>query len=80
MNLYVIVNEELDDYDNLIYFQEVFCEDEPQVRYSVCNLTDCPEDAIIGRSLVSAEKYIKILELGMALGRKGYDYIVPTYN
>lgn len=80
MNLYVTINEEEDDYESMIYAQEVSCEDEPQVRYSVCNLTDCSEDAIIGRDLVSAERYIKILELGMTLGRKGYDCVVPTYN
>lgn len=80
MNLYVTINEEEDKYDPIIYAQDVSCEDEPQVRYSVYNLIDCPEDAIIGRDLVSAEEYIKILELGMALGRKGYDCVVPTYN
>lgn len=80
MNLYVTINEEEDDYGSMIYAQDVSCEDEPQVRYFVYNLTDCPEDAIIGRDLVSAEEYLKILELGMALGRKGYDCVVPTYN
>lgn len=67
---------ENDDYNDIIQFQEL-----TEVRdnhgstrtiYSVHNLTDCPEDAIIGRSLVSAEKVIDYIKYGMRLAAQGY--------
>lgn len=75
MKLFVKIVEEYDNYNGLPDYQEVTCEKEPEISYSVCNLWECPEDAIIGRSLVSADEYLDILELGMKLGQKGYTKI-----
>lgn len=80
------IYEEDDDYDDIIQFQEL-----TEVRdnhgsartiYSVCNLTQCPEDAIIGRSLVSAEKVIDYIKYGMRLAAQGYteDDISVSYE
>ena len=80
------VYEEDDDYDDIIQFQELI-----EVRdnygstrtiYSVCNLTQCPEDAIIGRSLVSAEEVIDYIKYGMRLAAQGYteDDISVSYE
>ena len=65
--------ENIDNYDEC-YFQELWSEDE-KVHYSVSNLCECPEDAIISRDLFSADEYIDALKLGMELARKGYDNI-----
>lgn len=80
------IYEENDDYNGIIKFQEL-----TEVRdnhgstrtiYSVYNLTDCSEDAIIGRSLVSAEKVIDYIKYGMQLAAQGYteDDISVSYE
>ena len=65
--------EKIDNYDEC-YFQKLWSEDE-EVCYSVSNLCECPEDAIITRDLVSAEEIAGFIELGMRLAEKGYDKI-----
>ena len=54
-------------------------EDGDHEIYYVYNLTDCPEDAIIDRSLFSAEEYVAAVEYGMSLGRQGYTSTKVTY-
>lgn len=46
-----------------------------KLLFSVCDLTECPEDAIIGRDLFDANDYIDTLHLGMQLAKEGYDDI-----
>lgn len=65
--------ENIDNYDECC-FQELWSEDE-KVHYSVSNLCECPEDAIIDRDLVSADEIVDFIELGMRLAEKGYDRI-----
>lgn len=72
MDLKVTIIEEMDS-DETPFFQEVLCDDFPQVNYSVRNLSpDSPEDAVIYRDLVSVYEYLDILKLEMELGAKGY--------
>ena len=71
MKLHVKVSEECDRWGD-VYRQKVICAEVPDVNYSVCDLCDCPEDAIIYRDLVSAYDYIDILKLGMRLAFDGY--------
>ena len=40
------------------------------IRYSVYNLTECPEDATIYRDLFSGWEYIDALRLGMKIARQ----------
>lgn len=61
-----------EDIDTPVY-QRVSSPIEPRVRYSVRNLWDCPEDACIGRDLVSAGEWLLVVKLGMDLARDGYD-------
>lgn len=79
MKLHVNIIEETDHWGDVIG-EEVICEAEPDVRYSVYDLTDCPEDAIIGRNLVSASEYLNILKLGMRLAFDGYTDIEIEYG
>lgn len=65
--------EKIDDYDGY-HSQELWSEDE-KVRYSVCDLWECPEDATIDRDLVSAYEIVDFIELGMKLAEKGYNKI-----
>lgn len=63
-------SESKDDYED-VRGQELYNEIE-KINFSVYNLADCPEDAIIGRDLFTADDYIDALHKGMELARKGY--------
>lgn len=71
MKLHVEILEDCDRWGD-VYHQKVVCTEAPDVNYSVHDLCDCPEDAIIYRDLVSAYDYIDILKLGMRLAFDGY--------
>ena len=60
-------------YDYYYDYQRV--KDEERVRFSVHNLADCPEDAIIGRDLFDASDWIDAVKYGMELAKQGYDEI-----
>lgn len=80
------IYEENDDYNSIIQFQELteVRDNHSSTRtiYSVYNLIDCPEDAIIGRNLVSAEEVIDYIKYGMRLAAQGYteDDISVSYK
>lgn len=57
-----------DDYPRV----QILTDKDDKQLYSVCNLVECPEDAIIVRSLVSAEEIVSFIELGMKLAKEGY--------
>ena len=80
MKLHVKISEECDRWGD-VFHQKVVCTEVPDVNYSVRDLCDCPEDAIIHRDLVSAYDYIDILKLGMRLAFDGYtDIEIETEN
>lgn len=60
-------------YDYYYEHQEVTDPDTGKTVFSVYNLADCPEDAIIGRSLFSAYNWLEAVKYGMALASQGYD-------
>ena len=59
-------------------YQRVTSPVDPRIYYSVCNLCDCPEDAIIGRDLVSAYEWLDAVRLGMQLAREGVTELEVT--
>lgn len=67
----VLDYSESKDYYEDIRGQELYNEIE-KINFSVYNLADCPEDAIIGRDLFTADDYIDALCKGMELAKKGY--------
>ena len=46
-----------------------------KVKYYVYDLTECPGDAIIGRDLFDARDFIRVLQLGFTIAKRGYDCI-----
>lgn len=62
----------LDECNNYTRSQEVWSDDCKKVSYSVYDLSECPEDAVIGRELFSAYQYIEAIKLGMELAKQGY--------
>nr|DAN84900.1 MAG TPA: hypothetical protein [Caudoviricetes sp.] len=75
----VEVIEEFDNYLDMARYQEIISP-EGKTIYSVCSLEECPEDAIIGRCLMSAGEYIDILNAGIKLAKQGYDKVTCTYR
>lgn len=63
-----------DDYYGFCKGEEVY--DGDKLLFDVYNLTDCPEDAIVGRSLFSSSNWIDAVRLGMELSRQGYDDVI----
>ncbi len=50
--------------------QEVY--DGERQLFRVHDLTDCPEDAIIGRDLFDAYDWLRAVRYGMELAKQGY--------
>lgn len=54
-----------------IISEQIF-DEKYDIFFGVDNLDDCPEDAIIGRSLFDVDGYIRALNKGIELAQKGY--------
>lgn len=61
--------------DDYITYQCLKNEDGKTI-FSVCNLSETPEDAIIGRDLFSAGDYLDAVRLGIKLANFGYTDVV----
>ena len=59
--------------------QELWDIDDRKKLYEVSDLSECPEDAIIGRALLSGEEVLDLVELGMNYSKMGYDEIEYNY-
>lgn len=48
-----------------------------QIAYeSVYPLCECPEDAVIGRSLISCSRIISLMKLAYQAGKNGEEFVV----
>lgn len=58
--------------------QELFSlmDDGPKTHYYVCDLTDCPEDAVVYRDLFSAYEYVDALNKGIEIAKAGFDKVI----
>ena len=59
--------------------QELWDVDDRKELYGVSDLSEFPEDAIIGRALLSGEEVLDLVELGMNYSKMGYDEIEYDY-
>lgn len=65
---------ELDDYG--VCGEQVFdVDDNDKLLFSVYNLDEFPEDAIISRDLFSAGQYLSAVRYGIDLAKQGYDEV-----
>ena len=55
-----------------IYYQKLYDKEEQVTFFTVSNLNECPEDAIIGGDLFDASDYIKAVRRGIKLAKQGY--------
>lgn len=77
----VMVEYGLDkDYGGDAHEYETMIGPDGKVLYDVRNFTYCPEDAIIARGLVSSDKIIRYIELGMKLAAEGYTSVEADYK
>lgn len=75
MKLGIKLKQEIDEYEDIITYQEL--EDkENGISFEVHNLNWDPEDAYIERELFSAQDYINALNKGIELAKKGYTSVV----
>lgn len=59
--------------------QELWDPDEKYCLFSVSNLWECPEDAIIGRALHNSQDARFLIEHGIEYAKEGYDSITAIY-
>ena len=59
--------------------QELWDIDDRKRLYRVSDLSECPEDAIIGRALPSGDEILDLVKLGMNYSKMGYDEIEYDY-
>ena len=59
--------------------QELWDIDDRKKLYEVSDLSECPEDAIIGRALLSGDEALDLVKLGMNYSKMGYDEIEYNY-
>lgn len=62
--------EEEDEYNSITSSQTVY--DGDKAVFDVWNLDECPEDAIIDRSLFDAHDWLGAVKYGIELARQGY--------
>ena len=74
--LNLIIFEESDDYEGVR--EQSIRNKAENISFSVYNLSECPEDAIIGRDLFDAYDYVEALNKGIELAKNGYGKIVVT--
>ena len=65
------LSEEVNDYEE-VWYQALFDKENRCPVFSVSNLNECPEDAIISRDLFDAKDYIKAVKYGITLAQQGY--------
>ena len=74
----LIVFEESSEWEG-VFHQELWDPDKKSCLFSVSNLWECPEDAIIGRDLFDSYNAEILIERGMKWAREGYDELYIKY-
>lgn len=76
---YNVTIHEWPDYNDPFYVgrQTILSEDNRPL-FSVSNLANCPEDAIIARDLFNASDWIAAVRFGIRLAKQGYTDINVT--
>lgn len=70
IKIYGLVEDE-DEYGD-VFYQKLYDKEEQFAFFTVSNLNECPEDAIISRDLFDASDYIKAVMRGIELAKQGY--------
>ena len=73
LKLNIYYTEDMDSWGDR---SQTIIDKENDINFGVYNLTDCPEDAIIGRDLFNSDDYIRALNKGIELANKGYTRVV----
>ena len=70
------LSEHFDEYKYGVDRQELKYKNTPfSGSVYFCDLSECPEDAIIGRDLFAASDYIEAVRFGLSIARQGYTSI-----
>ena len=74
----LIVFEESSEWEG-VFHQELWDPDKKSFLFSVSNLWECPEDAIIGHALHNSQDARLLIELGIEYAKEGYDSITAIH-
>ena len=74
----LIVFEESSEWEGVSH-QELWDPDKKSCLFSVSNLWECSEDAIIGRSLHDADDASLLIKYGMKYSKEGYDDVIVIH-
>ena len=67
-----LLYEAPEGYDYYYEFESIKDPDDGKELFYASNLAECPEDAIIGRSLFSSRDWLSAVRYGIALAAQGY--------
>ncbi len=70
--LFLNMEYQSDGFDEYRDSYQKISDKENNINFSVGDLCECPEDAIIGRSLFDVDGYVNALNKGIELAKKGY--------
>ena len=70
----------IDITEDYFRYQELYDLDTEKCIFSVSDLSECPEDDIIGRDLTDAGNIVDFIELGIKYAKEGYSEIKCFYE
>lgn len=76
----IIINSEIDNYDLESQTMKVETNVKGSVYFSVYPLYECPEDAIIGRDLISCDEIAEAMKVAYEAGKAGEDFIIEKVS
>ena len=66
-----------DNYSEEYRQQEAWSDNEDiEINFCAYDLSQCPEDAVIGRDLFTVDDFIEAIELGFKIAKLGYNDII----
>jgi hypothetical protein len=74
MKMEIKITEYWDDYECEVYREKM--EVDGKNVFGVANLSECPEDARIGRDLTDSDQVVKLMQLAFDAGKNGEEFIV----
>lgn len=76
----ITVRSYVDPYYHYRYRAQEILDPHGKFIFTVGDLNECPEDAILGRSLFDAGNFIDAVRVGIQLAKDGYEDLEVSYE
>lgn len=76
----ITIHSEINDYDYESQTMQVETNVKNSIYFSVYPLCECPEDAIIGRDLISCDEIAEAMKVAYEAGKAGEDFIIEKVS